>query len=535
MPIANARPDIDVPTGSLYELIFESLQPEDTERIAIIDSATGTQTTYGQLKAMVDAFAGALAHRGVQPHDVVALHCPNSLIFAVVFHGAMRAGATVTTIGSLATVEDIEKQLKVSQAKMVFTTTLLGPAGLQAAEKVGVEKENILDLTAAHGEATVFQALLAEGHQPPGVQVDGDTHIAVLPFSSGTTGVPKGVKLSHRNLGSNVVQMVPALDAVGLHRDSTVMGVLPFFHIYGMNVLLNLILTIRATLVTMPKFDLPQFLELHQKHNIDFSFVAPPIAVALAKHPIVDQYDLTSLNNVLSGAAPLDLELAEAVKKRLNVNVVQGFGMTETSPVTHCSVKGVTPMNSIGAPLANTEHKIVDLTDPNLAEIHQPTEEGERSAPGELWVRGPQIMVGYLNNEEATRNTLLEDGWLRTGDVAVFDSRGDVFVVDRAKELIKYKGYQVAPAELEALLLTREDISDSAVVGYFRREDGEEVPRAFVVAQEGHQPDAEEIMAWVAERVAPYKKIRMVEFIDAIPKSATGKILRKDLRVRPVT
>ena len=192
-------------------------------------------------------------------------------------------------------------------------------------------------------------------------------------------------------------------------------------------------------------------------------------------------------------------------------------------------------MNSIGAPLANTEHKIVDLTDPNLAEIHQPTEEGERSAPGELWVRGPQIMVGYLNNEEATRNTLLEDGWLRTGDVAVIDSHGDVFVVDRAKELIKYKGYQVAPAELEALLLTREDISDSAVVGYFRREDGEEVPRAFVVAQEGHQPDAEEIMAWVAERVAPYKKIRMVEFIDAIPKSATGKILRKDLRVRPVT
>lgn len=540
MPIKSSRPDVVIPEGSVYELLFGDLDPADEDRIAIIDSATGTETTYGQLKAMIDAFAGALTARGVQPHDVVALHCPNTLMFAVVFHGILRAGSTVTTVGSLATAQDIEKQLRDSQAKLVITTSMLGPAGLQAAEAVGISEDNVIDLTAPAGEVTTFQSLLAEGHQPPEVQINGATHIAALPYSSGTTGNPKGVMLSHRNLGANIAQLIPALDTVGLRRDSTVMAVLPFFHIYGMNVLLNNTLAARATLVTAPKFDLPQFLELHQKHNIDFSFIAPPIAVALAKHPIVDNYDLSALKNIQSGAAPLSRELADAVEKRLNVHVVQGFGMTEASPVTHNSIWGVTPIESIGASVANTECKVVDLAQPDLPEILPPSQGDLRSAAGEMWVRGPQVMVGYLNNEEATRNTLTEDGWLRTGDVVEYDANGIVFVVDRAKELIKYKGYQVAPAELEALLLGREDISDVAVVGFTRPEDGEEVPRAFIVPQADSAGqtlvlDPEEIMAWVSERVSGYKKVRMVEFTDAIPKSATGKILRKELKVRPVT
>ena len=236
------------------------------------------------------------------------------------------------------------------------------------------------------------------------------------------------------------------------------------------------------------------------------------IAVALAKHPIVDNYDLSALKNIQSGAAPLSRELADAVEKRLNVHVVQGFGMTEASPVTHNSIWGVTPIESIGASVANTECKVVDLAQPDLPEILPPSQGDLRSAAGEMWVRGPQVMVGYLNNEEATRNTLTEDGWLRTGDVVEYDANGIVFVVDRAKELIKYKGYQVAPAELEALLLGREDISDVAVVGFTRPEDGEEVPRAFIVPQSDSAGqtlvlDPEEIMAWVAERVG-YRAVR---------------------------
>ena len=213
--------------------------------------------------------------------------------------------------------------------------------------------------------------------------------------------------------------------------------------------------------------------------------------------------------------------------------------MTETSPVTHNSLVNVTPLESVGAPLPNTEIKIVDISKDDLPEIPAPTQSGERSAVGEMWVRGPQVMKGYLNNEEATARTLLPDGWLRTGDMVAVDSEGNCYVVDRAKELIKYKGYQVPPAELEALLLTRDDISDAAVVGYVREEDGEEIPRAFVVPQQNSagvpaEIDPEELKAWVAERVAPYKKVRIVEFVDAVPKSATGKILRKELKNRPL-
>ena len=221
------------------------------------------------------------------------------------------------------------------------------------------------------------------------------------------------------------------------------------------------------------------------------------------------------------------------------MRILQGFGMTETSPVTSVSDVGVTPLDSIGLPVSNTEVKVVDITTEDLEEIHPPADEGERSAEGEMWVRGPQVMLGYLNNEEATANTITPDGWLRTGDIANLDHLGNAYVVDRMKELIKYKGYQVAPAELEALLMTHEAIADAAVVGYLRESDGEELPRAFLVLQQGVDSNdpavrAEALMEWVAERVTPYKKIRMVEFIDAIPKSSTGKILRKDLKNVPV-
>lgn len=262
--------------------------------------------------------------------------------------------------------------------------------------------------------------------------------------------------------------------------------------------------------------------------------------MVLAKHPLVDQYGISSLTTVLSGAAALDEKLADAVQKRLGVAVLQGFGMTEASPVTHVSTRGETPLASIGLPVANTECKVVDLTDADFAEILPPGNEGERSDAGEMWIRGPQVMLGYLNNEEATEVTLMRDDWLRTGDIVQYDHEGNVYVVDRSKELIKYKGYQVAPAELEALLMSHEAIADAAVVGYRRESDGEEVPRAFVVPQVGLDGNVleigkEELMVWVAQRVAPYKKIRMVEFTDVIPKSGTGKILRKDLRDVPVS
>lgn len=536
MPVPSPHHSIEIPEVTVYDLLFGSLTPEESVRPALTDSATGARVTFGELRGQIDLLAGALAARGIGVGDVVALHAPNSLAFTVAFHGVMRAGATVTTVGALSTAADVTRQLTNAAASLILTVGALGTAGAEGAREAGLPGDAVIDLA---DPERGLASLLAEGHAAPTVDLDPATHVAVLPFSSGTTGVPKGVLLSHRNLVANIVQCGPLLMDNGQTPDSVIMAVLPFFHIYGMNVLLNTSLYNRTHLITMPSFDLVRFLELHQEYGIDFTFIAPPIAVVLAKHPLVDRYNLSSLRTVLSGAAALDEKLAEAVEKRLGVAVLQGFGMTESSPVTHVSSRGVTPLASIGMPVANTECKVVDLTDPDFAEILPPGNEGERSDAGEMWIRGPQVMLGYLNNDEATEVTLLRDGWLRTGDIVQYDHEGNVYVVDRAKELIKYKGYQVAPAELEALLMTHADIADAAVVGYHRESDGEEIPRAFVVPQVG--PDGEAVaidkdalMDWVNGRVAPYKKIRIVEIAEVIPKSGTGKILRKDLRDLPL-
>jgi acyl-CoA synthetase (AMP-forming)/AMP-acid ligase II len=262
-----------------------------------------------------------------------------------------------------------------------------------------------------------------------------------------------------------------------------------------------------------------QFLELIQKHRVTRANLVPPIMLGLAKHPAVDKYDLSSLKEVLSGAAPLGEDLAEAVVRRLGCNVLQGYGLTETSPVTHVcpNFPGMIKRASVGPPLPNTEVMVVDtMTNEPLGPNQQ----------GEIWMRGPQVMKGYLNNPDATAATLDEAGWLHTGDIGYADDDGYFYIVDRVKELIKYKGFQVAPAELEALLLSHPAIADAAVVPSPDEEAGE-VPKAFLVLK--GEVTAEEIMAWVAERVAPHKKIRRVEFVNQVPKSLSGKILRRIL------
>jgi acyl-CoA synthetase (AMP-forming)/AMP-acid ligase II len=309
--------------------------------------------------------------------------------------------------------------------------------------------------------------------------------------------------------------------------------VLPFFHIYGMTVLLNAALHARARLVIMGSFDLEKFLDNIANHKCTIAFIAPPVAVALAKHPLIDSYDLSSLNIVMSGAAPLDADLGHAVAQRLGCRVVQGYGMTELSPVSHITpfdggqrnVGMSAPLSSVGWTISNAASKLIDPETGD--EIDSPAE--GLSATGELWFKGPNVMAGYLNNEVATAETIDDDGWLHTGDLAQVDACGCVYIVDRLKELIKYKGYQVPPAELEAVLLSHPGIADAAVIGVNDAE-GEEVPKAFVVKQSDADLTEDEVMEFVARHVAPYKKVRQVEFIDAIPKSASGKILRKDLR-----
>jgi len=296
-------------------------------------------------------------------------------------------------------------------------------------------------------------------------------------------------------------------------------GFLPFFHIYGMTVLMNVHLAGGGGVVTMPRFDLPLFLKICQDHASKRMWIVPPVALSLAKHPVVDEYDLSNLEQVFSGAAPMGAELSDAVAKRLDCVCLQGFGMTELSPVSHVNAIDAARPGASGRSLPNTSCRIVDI------DSGEDLPAGER---GELWIKGPQVMQGYLNNSEATAQAITPDGWLRTGDIAIIDSEGYMTIVDRLKELIKFKGFQVAPAELEAVLISHPKIADAAVIGLPDDEAGE-LPIAFIVATDP-PPSEDDIKAHLADTLSSYKQVHRIDFVEAIPKSASGKILRRVLR-----
>jgi acyl-CoA synthetase (AMP-forming)/AMP-acid ligase II len=512
--IRSPYPEVTIPEVSLPEFVLADAASRATKP-ALIDGPSGRTITYGELVERARLVAGGLAARGFQPGEVFAIYLPNLPEYAVAFYGVLLAGGTNTTISPLYTVEELAAQLNDADARYLLTIPSFLDKAIEAAGRSGVREVFVLGEAAG---ATPFAALLASGHQPPEVRVDPHRDLATLPYSSGTTGLPKGVMLTHHNLVANLCQFQPVVDL----GEETGVAVLPFFHLYGQVVLMAAALWQGATLVTMPRFDLEQFLAILQDYRVSRAAVVPPIVLALTKHPLVDRFDLSALGFVLSGAAPLSAELEEACGRRLGCVVGQGYGLTETGPVltAHPPEEARIRHGSAGQLLPNTQAKVVDLAT------------GEalgRDQDGELCFRGPQVMAGYLNRPAETAQMLDADGWLRTGDIGHVDDDGFFYVVDRVKELIKYKGHQVAPAELEAVLVSHPGIADAAVVRVADEEAGE-VPKAFVVATT--QLSAQEVIEYVAERVAPHKKVRAVEFIDQIPKSLSGKIMRRLLMER---
>ncbi len=511
---ASSFPDVEIPSGPITPFVLQRAV-ELADHPAMIDGPTGRTYTYAQLADGTKRVAGALSAMGIGHDAVVGILLPNFPEYFMLFHGPALLGAAVTTINPTYGAEEVAFQLRDSGASMLVTIPMFIETAEKAIEGTAVTRIIVVGETTDH---TPFAELMAaepfEGH----AAVDPAEDVVVIPYSSGTTGLPKGVMLTHRNLGANLAQIFHVMGVEpGQER---VIAVLPFFHIYGMQVLMNNVIFRGGTVVTMPRFDLAEFLRILQDHAITVAYLVPPVVLALAKHPMVDDYDLSSLRLIFSGAAPLSGELADAVKARLGVEVLQGYGLTESSPVTHSTPEGIYNPSSVGKAISNTETRIVDPAT---------GEDTETGSDGEVWVRGPQVMKGYLNNPEATAVTVDDEGWLHTGDVGHLDDEGFLYIVDRLKELIKYKGFQVAPAELEGLLLTHPLIVDAAVIGLPDEEAGE-IPKAFVVVAPGSQVSAEEVMDYVAEHVASYKKVRVVEFLEAIPKSASGKILRRELR-----
>ena len=501
-------PPITLTGESITERVLRGLVG-DPERVVMIDGPTGREVTAGALEAGIRRLAGGLKARGIGKGDVVAILAPNLPEYAVVFHGVAFAGATITTINPTYTAPEVAHQLKDSGATLLVTI----PAFLETA-RAAAEGIEIVMMGEAEG-ATPLAALMGEPLAAQ-VPVDDAVDVAVLPYSSGTTGLPKGVRLTHRNLVANVEQCQHCFQ---VQTGDKVVAFLPFFHIYGQTVLMNVYLATSGLVVTMPRFDLELFLTLCSRHATPTMFIAPPVAVALAKHPLVDKFDLSPVKQLVSGAAPLSAELSEAVTRRTGVQARQGYGMTEMSPVSHGVPFATSVPGAIGVAVASTEFRIVDPVS------GQDVVEG---AEGELWVRGPQVMPGYHNRPQATAATLTPDGWLKTGDLAQVDAEGHVFIRDRLKELIKVKGFQVAPAEVEAALLTSPMVRDAAVRGVPDDEAGE-IPVAFVVPAEG--ADEAAIRAHLAGQLAHYKLPKRITFIEAIPKSASGKILRRMLPV----
>ncbi|CCG83667.1 putative 4-coumarate-CoA ligase [Taphrina deformans PYCC 5710] len=519
----------------LLSFVFDE-PPVEMDFVQYIDADNeDNKLTYGGVLSLVKKIGYGLREIGLKEGDVVLGFSPNSILYPCAIYGTICAGGIFTGANPAYTITEFTHQLTHSGAKFVLADTALYPLVAEAAKKIGFSPDNIITFTPTKG-ARALSSLTLSGKELEWQRITDPAILkertCIILYSSGTTGLPKGVELTHANIVANTSQSQwvrdrgnEALVREGLPEiEGQAIGHLPMYHAYGLMQSCNAALRIGTCFIVTRKFDLVQMLTIIQKYRIQFLATVPPVITLLAKHPIVEKYDLSSLRTIGSGAAPLGQEVQQALRLRTGkqCRFQQGWGMSETTCTgTSFSHADDDTEGSIGRLVPGTMAKLVD------EEGRTVTGAGER---GELCVQGPQVMKGYLNNPKATAETII-DGWLHTGDVAVRSKDGRRFwIVDRKKELIKSKGLQVAPAELEALLLSHEGVADACVVGV--PFEGDEAPRAYLVRSEmGNALTEQELWRWMETRVARYKLLRGgVVFVPAIPKSPSGKLLRRELR-----
>ena len=523
--VRSPHPDVIIPEDSVYQHVFSRIGANG-KKVAIVDGVTGREYTYNELHESVVNLSSGLNRLGFQKGDVLALCTANCTMFPVVFYGALASGGVVSTCNPASTAEELAYQFKNSGAKYVATMAAFLPSVKKAADMVGIGTIIIIDdhPVKEHGYVSYQSLVTDSGSRFVEHKVDAKNDIAVLPYSSGTTGLPKGVMLTHHNLVANAYQYChPEYMDLTPH-GTTLIGVLPFYHVYGFAIIMMSSLWQGSKLVALPKFDPTLFLSTIQKYRVTIAHLVPPIILFLAKYPDVDKYDLSSVRQIMSAAAPLGADVAKATTARLHGRCVirQGYGLTETSPLSHLMplAVGMSKPGSVGVPVLNQLVKVVGVDSGNNLPAGQ---------EGEIYIKGPNVMKGYLNQPDATNKTLTKDGWLKTGDIGYFDQDGFFYITDRLKELIKVKGLQVAPAELEALLQNHPKVADAAVIGVPHERHGE-APRAFVVKKDTSLTE-KELIDYVASHLSEHKHLTGgVKFTEAIPKTASGKILRRILR-----
>jgi long-chain acyl-CoA synthetase len=514
----------------LHDAILQSCR-RNAPKTAIVDSSCSRRITYAEYGDTVEQLAGGLIAAGIQPGEVVAIFLANSWEFCAVCHATQLAGAVPTLLNPSYREREVRYQLENSGAVLFITDSPciegINLGGLPNLRRIYTTRQ------AAPG-ANSFQDLL----KPTSATFPAPAHstketLAALPYSSGTTGLPKGVMLSHSNLVTNVFQLLGAYSKDMTSADN-ILCPLPLYHIYGLNVLLNPALILGAKLVLMPRFHPQQFANLLVEENITTTALVPPAINSLCQAAEAGHFPRDhKVHWTMSGAAPLAPDLARRFNSLTGILVAQGYGMTEASPVTHVGFlePELYRPDSIGHPIALTDCRVLSQTDLDPADRPDDLTEPPAGQPGELVMRGPQFMLGYWKEPNATA-AVLRDGWYWSGDIVTRDKEGFYRVVDRRKEMIKYKGFPVAPAEVEAVLLEHPAVKECGVVGRAHPEAGE-IPVAFVVLRDGFVDSGklgEELCCFVAERLTNYKQPREVRFLDAIPKTPSGKILRRELR-----
>jgi long-chain acyl-CoA synthetase len=525
---------LNFPEKPLFALLDEAAQKHG-EATALL--YFGRRLSYAELRELSDRFASGLAQLGLQPGARISLMLPNIPQFVIAFYGALKAGLTVVQTNPLASEHELEVLLSDSQATAIVTLDRFYGKVRQAQAKTSLKyivvtgvqeylpgplrigywlKERPKKIRGA-GVLEFAQLTQSAAARAPAISMAGDS-VALLQYTGGTTGIPKGAMLTHRNLLANTLQS-RAWFARAKEAQEISLCLVPFFHVYGMTVALNLSVAIAAAMILLPRFEINELLKTIDRWRPTLLPGVPTLYGAIANHPRVKDFHVSSIKECLSGSAPLPLEVKKRFEEVTGATLVEGYGLSEASPVTHCNpLYGKQVAGSIGIPFPDTESKIVDP-------------ETSRELPigeiGELVIRGPQVMAGYWNRPDETRQTL-RNGWLHTGDLAKTDSDGYFYIVDRLKEMINCSGMKVYPREVEEVLYRHPKVQEAAVIGVADAYRGETV-KAFIVAKPGAAPTVDEIKKFCAEHLAKYKVPTIVEFREALPKSAVGKILKKEL------